>query len=114
MSREEHLLLADLQGFCERVIAYTQALDQSTFANDQQSVDAVLHNIMLIGEVCRLLSDTTKQRMPEVPWDDVRRTRNIVTHVYFGVDLDIIWDIVTNHIPIMLKAVHRERMAGES
>jgi uncharacterized protein with HEPN domain len=67
--------------------------------------DAVLRNLEVIGEASRQLPDELKEKHPNVPWDNMYRTRNILAHQYFGIDAQIIWRIATVHLPENLKGI---------
>ena len=55
--------------------------------------------IVQIGELCGLLSEELRQRRPEIPWRAVKDTRNFYVHNYGSVDINFVWDTVTNDIP---------------
>jgi uncharacterized protein with HEPN domain len=59
---------------------------------------AVLHRLALLGEACRGLSPTLREAHPEIPWPQIAAFRNVVIHEYFGLDLELVWTIVTEHI----------------
>ncbi len=67
--------------------------------NDPKTFDAVLMNIMVIGEMSAKLSDDFKNNNPEIEWWKIKGLRNIVAHDYFGVDAEEIWQIIQNKIP---------------
>jgi uncharacterized protein with HEPN domain len=52
-----------------------------------------------LGEAAKLLSDETKKKYPNIPWKDIAGTRDKLIHDYFGVNIDIVWDIARNEIP---------------
>jgi uncharacterized protein with HEPN domain len=61
--------------------------------------NAVLHWIEIIGKAARGVSDKVRDAHPEVPWRVITDMRNRVTHVYFDIDLDIVWNMVTRDLP---------------
>ncbi|GIV79717.1 MAG: hypothetical protein KatS3mg050_4111 [Litorilinea sp.] len=69
--------------------------------------DAVVRNIEIIGEAGRQLPPEMRQAMAEIPWRKIIGMRNILAHVYFGIDEDIVWDVARNEIPKLEQAVRR-------
>ncbi|WP_448570202.1 HepT-like ribonuclease domain-containing protein [Trichothermofontia sp.] len=51
-------------------------------------------NLQVIGEASRALSSDLRDRNPEIPWIQIIGMRNILTHNYFEVDLDIVWAVI--------------------
>ena len=58
-----------------------------------------------LGEAAKHVPNEVRARFPEVPFPDISRMRDKVIHVYFGVDLQIVWDTITTDIPHALPAV---------
>jgi uncharacterized protein with HEPN domain len=75
--------------------------DRSTFDGDELLRFFLLKHIEIIGEAIFKLSDDLKERYPEVPWAKVEKTRHILVHDYFDVNWDIVWRIVTIHLPVL-------------
>lgn len=82
-----------------RIIEYTEGYDYSAFKNDNKTVDAVIRNFEILGEAVKNIPKDIKNQYIEVPWDEMYGLRNRVSHAYFGIDYEIIWDIITNHLP---------------
>lgn len=59
----------------------------------------MLMNFVIIGEAVARLTDEIKEKEPQIPWKKIRGFRNIVSHDYFGVDAEEVWQIVKNNIP---------------
>jgi uncharacterized protein with HEPN domain len=97
--RDQLLYLEDIILSMRRVAEYIQDLDFQRFKRDYKTVDAVIRNFEIIGEASKRLSDVIKTRYPSVPWKEMYRLRNRISHEYFGIDYEIIWDIVTKHLP---------------
>jgi uncharacterized protein with HEPN domain len=83
----------------KRVEEYIHGLDFAEFKNDYKTVDAVIRNFEIIGEASKNLSKYLKDKYPDIPWDQMYRLRNRISHEYFGIDHEIIWDIATNYLP---------------
>jgi uncharacterized protein with HEPN domain len=84
----------------ERVIEYTAGLDFQHFKWDYKTVDAVIRNFEIIGEATKNLPNDLKDKYPSIPWEEMYRLRNRISHEYFGVEYEIIWDIATRHLPV--------------
>jgi uncharacterized protein with HEPN domain len=97
--RSYRLFLEDIQTAMSRIAEYIDGYDFVRFKRDYKTVDAVIRNFEIIGEASKKLDDKIKERYPEVPWQEMYYLRNRVSHEYFGVDYEIIWDIATNHLP---------------
>jgi uncharacterized protein with HEPN domain len=68
---------------------------------------AVLHWIESIGEAARGVGDKVRTAHPEVPWRVITDTRNRVSHGYFDIDLDVVWNTVTRDLPKLQESVTR-------
>lgn len=77
----------------------TKFPNHTALENDWLHYDAVLRNLEVIGEASNQIPDTEKENFPDIPWSDMYRTRNILIHHYFGIDSEIIWRIITIHLP---------------
>ena len=76
-------------------------------------LDAILMNLHVIGEAVKNLPQETRERYPDVPWRRISGMRDFVAHVYFALDLDIVWDSIRSDVPELLERV-REIIASES
>lgn len=107
MSRDLRLYLEDVRESCAKIRRYTRGLSFEQFRSDEKTMDAVLHNLAVIGEAVKHLPDDFRNRHPELEWRKIAGLRDIVVHEYFGIDEDILWDIIRNKIPVLLEFVER-------
>jgi len=70
----------------------------ATGSFDRKTSDAVLYNLVVIGEAAAQISDATRARAPEIPWTKVVGLRNLIAHEYFRIDLEIIQAIVSEQL----------------
>jgi len=97
--REDTAVIQDIKEAIDRIISYTSSMEYDDFLHDYKTQDAVIRNIEILGEAAKLLSDETKAKYPNIPWKDISGTRDKLIHDYFGVNIDIGWDIAKNEIP---------------
>ncbi|MFM7194043.1 MAG: DUF86 domain-containing protein, partial [Bacteroidota bacterium] len=97
--RGDLLYLEDIDTAISRIGIYVTGMDFLSFKRDFKTVDAVIRNFEVIGEAAKNLSKDIKLRNPSVPWEEMYRLRNRVSHEYFGIDYEIIWEIIWKYLP---------------
>ncbi len=100
--REWNFYLDDMIEFSEKVLLYTNGLDQTGFSANGLIYDATLRNLELIGEAASHIPHQVRAARPEIPWRMIIATRNRLIHGYLGIDEDTLWSIVTEDIPDLL------------
>jgi uncharacterized protein with HEPN domain len=100
--REWRFYLDDMISFAEKVIAYTQGLDQVGFVESALNYDATVRNLELIGEAATHIPNEIQQTSPQIPWRLIIATRNRLIYGYLGIDNDTLWSIIRGDIPALL------------
>lgn len=98
-TKNHRLHLEDILEAVEKIQRYVKGLTYDTFVKKDMTVDAVIRNLEIIGEAAKNLPQDIKEKYPDIPWKRMIGLRNIAVHEYFGVDLSIIWEIVTRNLP---------------
>lgn len=107
MSRIYSLYLQDIVEASERIASYVKGVTHSEFETDQMRIDAVIRNLQIIGEAVKKLPDSIRDEYPNIAWQEIAGLRNRVTHVYFNVDINIIWDVVQSELPLLLTQIQQ-------
>ncbi|MBR2562864.1 MAG: DUF86 domain-containing protein [Eubacterium sp.] len=94
---------------CDRIEATYERIGESyqTFLDDPDYRDAILMNIVQLGEAANRLSDECRDVLSDLPWSNIIGTRNIIVHGYAQVDNQIIWDIAIRNVPDLKETIEK-------
>ncbi|MDO8587754.1 MAG: DUF86 domain-containing protein [Armatimonadota bacterium] len=98
--RDDREKLLDILEAIEKIEDRTMG-DKGLFQHDEVIQVWALYHIQIIGEAASRLSESLQAKYAHVPWPDIVAMRNVIVHHYFGVDLDQIWDAITNDLPAL-------------
>ncbi len=79
--------------------SHTERLNRDKFMNDETLQRAFVRSIEIIGEAAKKLPEELKQKYSNIEWKAIAGMRDRLIHDYFGIDYDIVWDVVINKIP---------------
>jgi uncharacterized protein with HEPN domain len=99
MPRDSRVYLEDVLDAAAKIRSYVAGLGFASFQADGRTVDAVVRNLEIIGEAIKQLPEELRAIHPEVEWKKVAGLRDILIHHYFGIDVEIIWDVVQHKLP---------------
>ena len=98
MPRDFRVGLEDILDAIHKIRAYTRGFTLQAFRQDPKTFDAVVRNLEIIGEAAKNLPAAVRLKYPEIGWKRIAGLRDILIHEYFGVDAEIIWDVVENKL----------------
>lgn len=108
MLRDQRLYLQDIYDACTKIENYSNSITYREFCNDSKTVDAILHNLMVIGEASKNLSLPFIEKHSQIPWKKIKGLRDIIAHQYFGLDYPLLWDIAKTKVPDLYSAIKQE------
>jgi uncharacterized protein with HEPN domain len=103
--RDLVFLLEDILESALKIKRYSNGLDYVAFINDDKTIDAVVRNFEIIGEAANRLSVDFRTSNPQIAWDRMRGFRNRIVHDYFGIDYEIVWDIIENDLELLIEQI---------
>ena len=93
------LYIEDIELSMTRILEYAEGMDLLKFKQSYMAVDAVVRNFEIIGEAAKNLPSEIKDKYPEIPWKKMYGLRILISHEYFGIDYEMIWEIITSDLP---------------
>lgn len=97
--------LYDIRDAALAIEEFLQDIDHDEFLEDRKTQSAVIHQLLIIGEAVKRLSEDLRANQPGVPWSLIARTRDILVHHYEGIDLEQVWLIAVNDLPSLLESI---------
>ena len=105
MSKNDAIYINHILDTIRDIETSIKGLSKEEFQNNKDISDACVRRLEIIGEAVKNISKGIKARYPKVEWRKIAGTRDMVIHSYFNVDLDIIWNIVKNEIPLLRRQI---------
>jgi uncharacterized protein with HEPN domain len=111
-SRRNIDYLGDIKESIDSVAEYINGLTFDDFLSDKKTRDAVVHNLEIIGEATKNLSNHLRKKYQHIPWKGLAGVRDRLTHGYFDINYEIVWNIAKNELPKLLMQI-KEILATE-
>jgi uncharacterized protein with HEPN domain len=104
--RDDRERLLDIQEAIENIKKYASR-GKNAFRNEELVQTWILHNLLTLGEAAARISDEFQERHSEIPWFKIVGMRNILVHNYFRIDLEAVWSVVENDLPVLEKQIKK-------
>ncbi len=96
--RDNDLLITDMLEAIQKIKKYTDGMTFQTFLKDEKTIDAVVRNFEIIGEAANRLDEDFRNQYGQIEWNRIRGFRNRIVHHYFGIDYEIVWEIIVKDL----------------
>jgi uncharacterized protein with HEPN domain len=103
--KDDKLYLIHIGECIDRIELYTRGMAEEAFLASSMVQDAVIRNLQTLAESTQRLSARAKEGQPAIDWRKIAGFRNILVHDYLGVDLEKVWNIVQNDLPVLKSAI---------
>lgn len=87
--------------YAEKIIRYCNGCTYEEFVEDTMLVEACVFNLSQMGELCRNIEPQFAAAYPKIPWSEMYGLRNRIVHDYEGVNLLLVWEIISEDLPVL-------------
>ncbi len=101
--KEHRIYLLHILDAIEKIERYVKAVSFKEFMKNDEKKDAVVRNLEIIGEAAAKIPSDNRKKYPKVEWRDIIDMRNRLVHEYFGVDFEIVWNVIKQELPLLKK-----------
>ena len=102
MPRDSVALLYDMLVAARDAISFIKGMSSADFFQNRQVQRAVFNAIQEVGEAANHVDPEVQESYPAIPWRDIIGMRNQLVHVYFDLDLDVVWDTLSKDLPVLI------------
>ena len=107
MNRDVRLFIEDILDSIQAIEQFSVNLTRIKLDSDRLRQSAIIREIEIIGGAVRNLTLDFRKRYPNILWKDIVGSRDKISHSYFKIDLDIIWEIITCNLPVLKKQIEK-------
>ncbi len=106
MHKNDDIRLRHMMDAAKEAFAFVRNRSRSDLDHDRMLAHALVRCIEIIGEAAAQITKETQRQFPDIPWPSMVAMRNRLIHAYFDIDLDRVWDTVTDDLPPLLTALN--------
>lgn len=105
MNRDINLFIQDILESMEDIESFSRGLTLEKFRKDKLKQNAIVRSLEIIGEAVKNIPDSFREKYPDIPWRKIAGFRDILSHAYFGVDMDRVWNIIEQDLPALKREI---------
>lgn len=107
MKRDYSLFIKDIFQAITDIESFVSDIDFNAFYSDRKTRSAVVHEIEIIGEATKNIPKSVRDRYKNLPWQDMSKMRDKISHFYFGINYEIVWKVIKERLPEIKMAIEK-------
>ena len=107
MKRNYGLFIKDILTATDNIDDFIKNTSFEEFCRNEKTKSAVVWQIQIIGEAVKNIQEKIRGQYKDVPWKYMARMRDKIAHFYFGIDYEIVWDVIKNKIPLIKPLIEK-------
>ncbi len=107
MKRDVNLFIQDIKENINDIESFSKGLTKKEFEENKLKQNAIIRSLEIIGEAIKNIPDSFREKYKDIPWRDIAGFRDILSHAYFGVNIERVWNILKIDLPVLKKSFDR-------
>lgn len=107
MKRDVNLFINDISQSIKDIEEFSRRLDKEKFSKDKLRQNAIIRSLEIIGEAVKNIPDSFRERFPKIPWKEIAGFRDVLSHAYFGVNINRVWNIIKIDLPEFKREINK-------
>lgn len=113
--RDWQVRFQDIIDAADRIETYIAGMSEQEFSRDIKTFDAVVRNLIIVGEAIAKIDSDKRESMPLIDWREIVGMRNRLVHEYFRVNQPMVWNAAAQRLPHLVPQLRAELdAAGEA
>ena len=107
MKRDYRLFIKDILEAIDDIEVFVGKMSFDSFHTDKKTRSAVVWKLEVIGEASKNVPASIRNKYKELPWKDMAGMRDKISHFYFGIDYQIVWEVIRKKLPVVKPAIRK-------
>ena len=107
MKRDYRLFIKDILECINKIENFVGEMSFDEFMRDEKTKSAVVRELEVMGEATKNIPKSIREKYKNLPWSQIAKTRDKIIHFYFGVDYEVIWEVVKKRLPEIKAVIER-------
>lgn len=112
MKRDINLFIQDILESIKDIESFSKGLTKEKFISDKLKQNAIIRSLEVIGEATKNIPNSFREKYPDIPWKKITGFRDILSHAYFGVSMERVWNIIEKDLSILKKEIEKIKLSS--
>ena len=110
MKRDTNLFIQDILDNIKDIESFSKGLTKEKFESNKLTQNAIIRSLEIIGEAAKNIPDSFRQKHPKIPFKKIAGFRDVLSHAYFGVSIDRVWNIIEKDLPYLKSEIEKVKI----